>query len=89
MNETHSYDPETFHPSITNPVQVTLEGSQLRLAHQRANVPRRATFDETPCEAAFSRSRTCQLANSKVSVPAKQKFFFLGPSSAGMSLRGK
>ncbi|AWP18863.1 DUF2404 domain containing protein [Scophthalmus maximus] len=68
MNETHSYDPETFHPSITNPVQVTLEGSQLRLAHQRANVPRRATFDETPCEAAFSRSRTCQLANSKVSL---------------------
>ncbi|XP_070779234.1 testis-expressed protein 2-like [Enoplosus armatus] len=68
MNETHSYDPETFHPSITHSVYVTLEGSRLRLAYPRANIPRWAGFDETPHEAAFLRSRTYQLANCKVTL---------------------
>ena len=71
MNETYSYDPETFHPSITHSVHVTLEGSRLQLRHPRANIPRWATFKETPCEAAFLRSRAYQLANSKVSVYAR------------------
>ncbi|XP_044036908.1 testis-expressed protein 2-like [Siniperca chuatsi] len=66
MNETHSYDPETFHPSITHSVYVTLEGSRLRLAYPRANIPRWADFDETPHEAMFLHSRTYQLANCKV-----------------------
>ncbi|XP_053299485.1 testis-expressed protein 2 [Pleuronectes platessa] len=68
MNETYSYDPETFHPSITHSVHVTLEGSRLQLRHPRANIPRWATFKETPCEAAFVCWRTFQLANSKVSL---------------------
>nr|XP_019957296.1 PREDICTED: testis-expressed sequence 2 protein-like isoform X1 [Paralichthys olivaceus] len=68
MNETYSYDPETFHPSITHSVHVTLEGSRLQLMHPRANIPRWATFEETLCEAAFLRTRTYQLANSKVSL---------------------
>ncbi|XP_070838142.1 testis-expressed protein 2-like [Chaetodon trifascialis] len=68
MNETHSYDPETFHPSITHSVHVTLEGSRLRLAYPRANIPRWAGFDEMPHEASFLRSRTYQLANCKVSL---------------------
>jgi len=68
MNETHSYDPETFHPSITHSVYVTLEGSQLRLAYPRTNIPRWASFDETSHEAVFLRSRTYALANSKVST---------------------
>ncbi|XP_056256723.1 testis-expressed protein 2-like isoform X1 [Seriola aureovittata] len=68
MNETHSYDPETFHPSITHSVYVTLEGSRLHLAHPRANIPRWAAFDETPRDAMFLRSRTYQLANCKVSL---------------------
>ncbi|XP_056263838.1 testis-expressed protein 2-like isoform X2 [Pseudoliparis swirei] len=68
MNETHSYDPETFHPSITHSVYVTLEGSQLRLAYPRTNIPRWASFDETSHEAVFLRSRTYALANSKVSL---------------------
>ncbi|XP_027141324.1 testis-expressed protein 2 [Larimichthys crocea] len=68
MNETHSYDPETFHPSITQSVHVTLEGSQLRLAYPRANISRWAGFDETAHEASFLRSRTYQLANCKVSL---------------------
>ncbi|XP_071777341.2 testis-expressed protein 2-like [Centroberyx gerrardi] len=68
MNEMHSYDPETYHPSVTLSVYATLEGSRLRLAYPRANIPRRAAFDETPHEAVFVRSRTYQLANCKVSL---------------------
>ncbi|XP_067332421.1 testis-expressed protein 2-like isoform X2 [Channa argus] len=68
MNETHSYDPETFHPSITHTVYVTLEGSQLCLAYPRAKVPRWAAFDETQHEAVFLRSCTYRLANCKVSL---------------------
>uniref|UniRef100_A0A669CJI0 SMP-LTD domain-containing protein n=1 Tax=Oreochromis niloticus TaxID=8128 RepID=A0A669CJI0_ORENI len=68
MNETHSYDPETFHPSITHSVYVTLEGSRLQLAYPRANIARWASFDETPHKAVFLHSRTYQLANCKVSL---------------------
>ncbi|XP_042361040.1 testis-expressed protein 2-like isoform X2 [Plectropomus leopardus] len=68
MNETHSYDPETFHPSVTHSVYVTLEDGRLRLAYPRANIPRWAAFNETPHEATFLRSRTYQLANCKVSL---------------------
>ncbi|KAM8845436.1 testis-expressed protein 2-like isoform 2-T2 [Spinachia spinachia] len=68
MNETHSYDPETFHPSVTHSVYVTLEGGQLRLAYPRTNIPRRAAFDDTPHEAVFWRSRTYSLGNCKVSL---------------------
>ncbi|XP_070703886.1 testis-expressed protein 2-like [Pempheris klunzingeri] len=68
MNETHSYDPETFHPSITYSVYVTLEGSRLRLAYPRANIPRWAGFDETSHDAVFLGSRTYQLANCKVTL---------------------
>lgn len=77
MNETHSYDPETFHPSITHTVYVTLEGSQLRLAYPRANVSRWAALDETQHEAVFLHSRTYQLANCKVSVSVKQCSFWV------------
>ncbi|KAM7372056.1 hypothetical protein PAMP_009251 [Pampus punctatissimus] len=68
MNETHIYDPEMFHPSITHSVYVTLEGSWLCLAYPRANISRWAAFDETPHEATFLRSCTYQLANCKVSL---------------------
>lgn len=71
MNETHSYNPETFHPSVTQSVYVTLEGTRVHLAYPRAAIPRWAAFDETPREAVFLRSRTYQLANCKVSVSAK------------------
>ncbi|KAM4597934.1 testis-expressed protein 2-like [Polymixia lowei] len=68
INEMHGYNPETFHPSLTHCVYATLEGSRLRLAHPRVNIPRRAAFDETPHEVAFVRSRIYQLANCKVSL---------------------
>lgn len=68
MSEAFSYDPETFHPSITHSVYVTLDGSRLRLAYPRANIPRWASFKETHHEAAFLHAHIYQLANSKVSV---------------------
>ncbi|KAF7221037.1 testis-expressed protein 2 [Nothobranchius furzeri] len=68
MNKAHSYDPETFHPSMTHSVHVKLEGSRLHLAYPRANVPRWASFDEAAHEAVFSQSYTYQLANSTVSL---------------------
>lgn len=69
MNETHSYDPESFHPSLMHSVHVALDGSKLCLGHPQTSIPRWASFDEAPHEASLSRSRTYQLANSKVSVP--------------------
>uniref|UniRef100_A0A8C7YTH3 Testis-expressed protein 2 n=1 Tax=Oryzias sinensis TaxID=183150 RepID=A0A8C7YTH3_9TELE len=68
MSESFSYDPETFHPSITHSVYVTLDGSRLRLAYPRANIPRWASFEETHHEAAFLHAHIYQLANSKVSL---------------------
>ncbi|KAG7491827.1 hypothetical protein MATL_G00008220 [Megalops atlanticus] len=68
MNEMQAYDPETYHPSLTHSVYATLEGSCLRLAYPRNNVPRRAAFDEQPHEAVFVRSRCFQLGSSKVSL---------------------
>ncbi|KAM6957200.1 testis-expressed protein 2-like [Aplochiton taeniatus] len=68
MNELNVYDPETFQPSLTHSVYATLEGSRLRLAYPRGNIPRRAAFHEPPHEAVFLCSRTYQLAKSKVSL---------------------
>lgn len=74
MNETHSYNPETFHPSIAHSVYVTLEGSRLCLCYPRANIPRWAGFDEAPHEAVFLRSCSYQLASCKVSYFEKKIF---------------
>lgn len=68
MSESYSYDPETFHPSITHSVYVTLDDSRLRLAYPRTNIPRWASFEETQHEVAFLHAHIYQLANSKVSV---------------------
>lgn len=90
MNETHSYDPESFHPSVTHTVYVTLKGSQLHLAHPRASVPRSAAFDEEQHEAVFSHSRTYELANCKVSVSAKQSnLWFPGEHAPLIELKEK
>lgn len=68
MNEAHSYDPDTFHPSMMHSVYVTLDGGRLHLAKPRANIPRWAAFDEPLHEAVFLQTRTYQLTNSKVSI---------------------
>lgn len=66
MNEIHDYDPETFTLALTHSVYATLEGSSLRLDTPRANISRRATYDERVHEATFVKSRCFQLAKSKV-----------------------
>ncbi|KAM4623442.1 testis-expressed protein 2 [Polymixia lowei] len=66
MSEVHEYDPETHHPSLTQSVFTTLEGSCLRLDSPRCNISRRAAYDERVPEATFVKSRSFQLAKSKV-----------------------
>lgn len=66
MNEIQDYDPETYHPALTHSVFATLEGSCLRLDSPRTNISRRATYDERVHEATFFKSRSFQLAKSKV-----------------------
>lgn len=66
MNEIHEYDPETFHPALTQSVFATLEGSCLRLDSPRTNISRRATLGERVHEPAFVKSRSFQLVKSKV-----------------------
>ncbi|XP_053197089.1 testis-expressed protein 2 [Scomber japonicus] len=66
MNEIHDYDPETYHPALTHSVFASLEGSCLRLDTPRTNISRRATYDERVPEASFVKSRSFQLAKSKV-----------------------
>lgn len=83
MNETHSYDPESFHPSLMHSVHVALEGGRLCLGHPQANIPRWASFDEVPHEALLSRTRTYQLANSKVSVLSATGLFLIRGSQGG------
>ncbi|XP_066498099.1 testis-expressed protein 2-like [Hoplias malabaricus] len=68
MNEMHSYDPETYHPSMCHSVYATLEGCQLHLAYPRTNVPRRASANEPIHDTTFVRSHCFQLNNSKVTL---------------------
>ncbi|XP_041062856.1 testis-expressed protein 2 [Carcharodon carcharias] len=66
MNEIYNYDPETYHPSLTFSVYVTLEGTALKLSYPRSNISRRATFDEGRHDVVFISHRSCDLADSKV-----------------------
>lgn len=66
MNEMHDYDPETYHPALTHSVFATLEGSCLRLDSPRTNISRRAMYDEKVLDATIVKSRSFQLAKSKV-----------------------
>ncbi|XP_072415483.1 testis-expressed protein 2 isoform X1 [Chiloscyllium punctatum] len=66
MNEIYNYDPETYHPSLTFSVYVTLEGTALRLSYPRSNIPRRATFNEGKHDMVFISHRSCDLADSKI-----------------------
>ncbi|XP_051877291.1 testis-expressed protein 2 [Pristis pectinata] len=66
MNEIYNYNPETYHPSLTFSVFVTLEGTALKLSYPRSNLPRRATFDEGKHDVIFISHRSCDLADSKI-----------------------
>ncbi len=66
MNEIYSYDPETYHATLTHSVYVRLEGSVLRLSKPNRNVPRRATFNELKPDVSYVSQKIYDLTNSKV-----------------------
>lgn len=66
MNQIQEYDPETYHPALTHSVFATLEGSHLCLDSPRSNISRRAMYDEKVLDATFVKSRSFQLAKSRV-----------------------
>ncbi len=66
MNEIYSYDPETYHATLTHSVYVRLEGSVLRLSKPNRNIPRRATFNELKPDVSYVSQKIYDLTNSKV-----------------------
>lgn len=76
MNETYSYNPETFHPSIMHSVYVTLDGSRLSLAYPHTSVPRWEGFNDVVHEASFLHSCTYKLAKCKVGFFMKHRHGF-------------
>lgn len=68
MNEIYSYDPETYHATLTHSVYVRLEGSVLRLSKPNRNIPRRATFSELKPDITYISQKIYDLTNSKVGV---------------------
>ncbi|XP_077086732.1 testis-expressed protein 2 isoform X3 [Siphateles boraxobius] len=66
MNEIYSYDPETYHATLTHSVYVRLEGSVLRLSKPNRNVPRRATFSELKPDVSYVSQKIYDLTNSKI-----------------------
>ncbi|KAF7698221.1 testis-expressed protein 2 [Silurus meridionalis] len=66
MNEIYSYDPETYHATLTHSVYVRLEGSVLRLSKPNRNVPRRAAFNEPKPDVTYISQKIYDLTNSKI-----------------------
>ncbi|XP_051987681.1 testis-expressed protein 2-like isoform X1 [Xyrauchen texanus] len=66
MNEICSYDPETYHATLTHSVYVRLEGSVLRLSKPNRNIPRRATLNETKPDVTYISQKIYDLTNSKI-----------------------
>ncbi|KAB5554066.1 hypothetical protein PHYPO_G00045840 [Pangasianodon hypophthalmus] len=66
MNEIYSYDPETYHATLTHSVYVRLEGSVLRLSKPNRNIPRRATFNEPKPDITYISQKIYDLTNSKI-----------------------
>uniref|UniRef100_A0A1I8Q7Q7 SMP-LTD domain-containing protein n=1 Tax=Stomoxys calcitrans TaxID=35570 RepID=A0A1I8Q7Q7_STOCA len=50
MNEVDSYDPNTFHISMTRPVYIKLDGSILHISNTNARIPKRAMWNEPPID---------------------------------------
>ncbi|KAM4034264.1 testis-expressed protein 2 isoform 2-T2 [Anomaloglossus baeobatrachus] len=66
MNEIQSYDPETYHATLTQSVYVRLEGATLRLSKPNKNVPRRAAFNEAKPDVTYISQKIYELTDSKV-----------------------
>ena len=67
MNELVSYDPLKYSINDTHVVQVLLDGTKLRLRRTKANIPKRAVWDENiPTVTEFVHGRHFDIKGSKV-----------------------
>lgn len=66
MNEISSYDPETYHATLTHSVFVRLEGSIIRLSKPNHNIARRSAHNEPKPEVTYVSQKIYDLNNSKV-----------------------
>ncbi|KAF7223705.1 testis-expressed protein 2 isoform X2 [Nothobranchius furzeri] len=66
MNEILSYDPETYHATLTHSVYVRLEGSTIRLSKPNHNITRRASHKEPKPDVTFISQKIYDLTNCKV-----------------------
>ncbi|XP_062308405.1 testis-expressed protein 2 [Osmerus eperlanus] len=66
MNEIQSYDPETYHATLTHSVYVRLEGATLRLSKPNRNIARRATHNEPKPDVTYISQKIYDLADSKI-----------------------
>ncbi|MGH0139957.1 UNVERIFIED_CONTAM: hypothetical protein FKN15_070304 [Acipenser sinensis] len=66
MNEISSYDPETYHATLTHSVYVRLEGSTLRLSKPNRNISRRASFNESKPDVTYVSQKIYDLTASKI-----------------------
>ncbi|NXJ12781.1 TEX2 protein, partial [Odontophorus gujanensis] len=68
LNQLHVYDPELYHPSLTQSVLATLDGATLKLSYPKSNIPRQATFAEEILDVAFISHRCYDMSGAKVSL---------------------
>ncbi|XP_063312228.1 testis-expressed protein 2 isoform X1 [Pelobates fuscus] len=71
MNEIQTYDPETYHATLTQSVFVRLEGSTLRLSKPNKNISRRTIFNEPKSDVVYISQRIYDLVDSKVYLVPK------------------
>ncbi|XP_062936857.1 testis-expressed protein 2 isoform X2 [Cynocephalus volans] len=71
MNEIYSYDPETYHATLTHSVFVRLEGRILRLSKPNKNISRRASYNETKPEVTYISQKIYDLTDSKIYLVPK------------------
>ncbi|XP_012810144.1 testis-expressed protein 2 isoform X2 [Xenopus tropicalis] len=71
MNEIHSYNPETYHATLTHSIFVRLEGSTLRLSKPNKNVSRRAMYNEAKSDVVYISQKIYDLVDSKVHLVPK------------------
>ncbi|KAM9209513.1 testis-expressed protein 2 isoform 1-T1 [Dugong dugon] len=71
MNEIYSYDPETYHATLTHSVFVRLEGGTLRLSKPNKNISRRASYNETKPEVTYVSQKIYDLSDSKIYLMPK------------------
>ncbi|XP_060058544.1 testis-expressed protein 2 isoform X2 [Erinaceus europaeus] len=71
MNEISSYDPETYHATLTHSVFVRLEGGTLRLSKPNKNISRRASYNEAKPEVTYISQKIYDLSDSKIYLVPK------------------